>query len=207
MMVAAMLLKGVALGIAVAAPVGPIGLLCVQRALRQGRLAGLASGLGVATADALYAAGAGFTMAALSAFMVEHRTPLQLIGGLVFIGLGLRSLSTRSERRPAAVRSGGLAAAYTSTLLLTLANPQTALSFIAALAALGLAAPDRATGQAGILVLGVFLGSAAWWLMLSYGGAWLGTRLSTTRASSVGRLNGMLLVALGGVALLELLIL
>src|SRR5262245_3166825 len=102
MMVAAMLLKGMALGIAVAAPVGPIGLLCVQRTLRQGRLAGLASGLGVATADALYAAGAGFAMAALSAFMVEHRTPLQLIGGVVFIGLGLRSLSTRSERRPAA---------------------------------------------------------------------------------------------------------
>ena len=96
-MVAAMLLKGVALGIAVAAPVGPIGLLRVQRTLRQGAPC-RTSGLGVAVADALYAAGAGFTMATLSAFMVEPPTPLQLIGGLAFIGLGLRSLSTARLR-------------------------------------------------------------------------------------------------------------
>jgi threonine/homoserine/homoserine lactone efflux protein len=146
-------------------------------------------------------------MAALSAFMVEHRTPLQLIGGLAFIGLGLRSLSARPERQPPAARSGGLVTDYATTLLLTLANPQTTLSFIAAFAALGLATPERATGEASALVLGVFLGSAAWWLVLSFGGGWLRARLSATRTPSAGRLAGLLLVALGGAALLDLLIL
>jgi arginine exporter protein ArgO len=168
MVLPAMLLKGLALGVAIAAPVGPIGLLCMQRTLRQGRLAGLAS------ADALHAA-AGFAMAALSAFMTRHRAGLQLVSGLVFMVLGLRSLWSRPQRGPAAARSGGLVTDYLSMLLLTLANPQTTLSFIAAFAALGLAAPDGGTGQAGPLVLGVFLGSAGWWLVLSSGGGWLRT--------------------------------
>jgi arginine exporter protein ArgO len=139
--------------------------------------------------------------------MVEHRVALQLIGGLVSIVLGLRSLKGQASRWPAAARPDGLVTGYVSTLLLTLANPQTTLSFIAAFAALGLAAPDRLSGHAGTLVVGVFLGSAAWWLMLSFGGAWLRARLSATRTLFFGRIAGVLLVALGRMAVLELLIL
>ena len=162
-------LTGIGMGLAVAAPVGPIGLLCIRRALADGRATGLATGLGAATADAVYGilAAAGLTTAA--AVVALGPWP-GLAGGLMLIALGLKGLaaarSPRPQPAPASARPAAtLAAAFASTFALTLANPMTIMTFAAMIA--GLALPSGGGGSAPfLLVAGVFTGSALWWLFL-----------------------------------------
>ncbi len=163
-----MLLKGLALGLAVAAPVGPIGLLCIRRTLASGQLAGLCSGLGAATADACYGAVAAFGLTAISGFLLNSRLAFGLVGGVVLFWLGVRTFRTTPVAPAAApplTSAGGLLGQYGSTLGLTLTNPSTILSFMAMFAGAGL--HTAAVSDAALLVAGVFLGSALWWLALS----------------------------------------
>lgn len=199
-MALAFLSKGLVIGFSIAAPVGPIGVLCIRRSLAHGRYVGLATGLGAATADAAYGCVAGFGLTAVSAFLIGQRFWLGLIGGLFLCYLGVRTLLTRPAEQPAATPAAGLVPAYVSTLFLTLANPMTILSFVAVFAGFGLgASPDY--GSAGSLVAGVFLGSAAWWLLLSSGVALLGSRLDPGWLRSINRVSGLVLFAFGLYAL------
>lgn len=152
---------------AIAAPVGPIGVLCIRRTFAEGRAAGLATGLGAATADALYGAVAAFGLTAISGFLLSYRTALQLVGGVFLIALGLRTFIARPAAGATKMRGRGLAQAYATTLALTLTNPATILSFLAVFAGAGLAKLGFHPGAATAMVSGVFLGSAAWWLVLS----------------------------------------
>src|SRR5688572_18022009 len=167
-------LKGLAIGFCIAAPVGPIGVLCIRRSLAEGMRIGFATGLGAATADAAYGCVAGFGLTAISDFLVDQRFWLGLIGGLFLLYLAIRTfLAKPPEAGTPNVRSPGLSrsdmtSAYVSTLFLTLTNPMTILSFVAVFAGFGVAISSDYT-NATILVLGVFLGSAAWWLILSTG--------------------------------------
>ena len=161
-----LVLKGLAIGFSIAAPVGPIGLLCIRRAVTEGARAGFVCGLGAATADAAYAFIGGFAMTALARWLVQEQRWFGLAGGLFLIYLGLRTLGAKPAH--AATAPGGRSAlsAYGSTLLLTLANPMTMVSFAAVFAGLGVAgAASYAAGAT--LVAGVFAGSALWWLLLS----------------------------------------
>lgn len=161
------LLKGLAIGFAIAAPVGPIGVLCIRRTFADGRAAGFVTGLGAATADALYGAVAGFGLAAVSGFLLGYLSELRLFGGLFLCALGLKTFLAKPRSNGARMEGAGLAQAYLTTVLLTLANPATILSFIAVFAGAGLGQHRNGFGEALALVSGVFLGSAAWWLMLS----------------------------------------
>ena len=133
----ALILRGFILGLAIAAPVGPIGVLCIRRTLAQGRLFGFVSGLGAATADALYGCVAAFGLTAISALLVRQQDLLRLLGGLFLCYLGVRTLLARPTDQSAAAEGQGLGGAYFSTLLLTLTNPITILSFVAVFAGLG----------------------------------------------------------------------
>lgn len=202
------LLRGLVLGFSIAAPVGPIGVLCIRRTLADGRAAGLASGLGAATADALYGCIAGFGLTFLSGFLVSQQTWLRLAGGAFLCWLGIKTLLARPvENRqavPEAPRSHGLAGAYASTLFLTLTNPMTILSFAAIFAGLGLAGSGgRDYASAGMLVLGVFLGSAAWWLLLSSGVGLFRQKFSPRAMQWVNRLSGVVIAGFGVAALLS----
>lgn len=157
-------LKGLAVGFAIAAPVGPIGLLCIRRTLAGGWRLGLATGMGAATADMAYALVAAAGLTALTELLVGARQPLQFAGGAALIWLGLTFLGAEAPRERASAASTGLAAAYATTFLLTLANPATILSFAAVMAGLG---AMSASGKTVVLVAGVFIGSALWWLGLS----------------------------------------
>ena len=163
-----LILRGFILGLAIAAPVGPIGVLCIRRTLAQGRTIGFVSGLGAATADALYGCIAAFGLTAISALLVRQRDMLSLLGGLFLCYLGVRTLLSRPAAEPVQAEGRGFAGAFFSTLLLTLTNPITILSFVAVFAGLGLGS-GNGYGAAAAIVLGVFLGSAAWWFLLSGG--------------------------------------
>jgi threonine/homoserine/homoserine lactone efflux protein len=161
------LLKGAVIGLAIAAPVGPIGVLCIRRTFAQGQAAGLATGLGAATADALYGAVAAFGLTAVSGFLVAWQPELRFFGGAFLCALGAQTFFARPAAAPAPLRGRGLAGAWASTVVLTLANPATILSFAAVFAGAGLGQARHGPAEAAALVAGVFAGSAAWWLLLS----------------------------------------
>jgi threonine/homoserine/homoserine lactone efflux protein len=133
------LLGGIILGFSIAAPVGPIGVLCIRRTLAEGRASGLVSGLGAATADAIYGCVAGFGLTFISSFLVNQQRWLHLVGGAFLCYLGIRTFLARPADQAALAQGSGLIGAYGSTFLLTLTNPMTILSFTAVFAALGVA--------------------------------------------------------------------
>jgi threonine/homoserine/homoserine lactone efflux protein len=193
-------LRGLVIGFSIAAPVGPIGILCIRRTLSEGRASGFLSGLGAATADALYGCVAGFGLTVISSFLVDQRFWIQLVGGLFLLALGIRTLRSAPAERPASASGTGLAGSYLSTLFLTLTNPMTIISFAGIFAALGVAKTGAELAAAVWLVLGVFIGSAAWWLVLSGGVGLMRERLSTRILRWTNRLSGGVLVIFGLIA-------
>lgn len=198
-------LKGTLIGFLIAAALGPIGVLCIHRSLTQGFWVGFLTGLGAATADAAYAATAGFGLTAVSNFLINYRFWLGLVGGVFLCWLGLRTFRSRP---PALASSApptrqGLLAAWFSTFLLTLANPMTILSFIAVFAGAGLAAsPDYLSALS--LVAGVFAGSGLWWLLLSATVGFLQSRLNVARLRALNYFSGALIFGFGVYALVRL---
>lgn len=197
-------LKGMLLGFAIAAPVGPIGLLCIQRTLARGRWAGVLSGLGAASADAIYGCIAGFGLASLANLLLAWQTPLQLLGGLFLLHLGWRTWQTSPATQQARAHpsSADFLGDYLSTLALTLTNPVTILAFLGIFAGLGLAAEGRNFAAAGALVLGVFAGSLLWWLLLASGVGLLRGRLTPATLRGINRASGLLIAGFGFWALL-----
>jgi threonine/homoserine/homoserine lactone efflux protein len=136
-------LRGLGLGFAIAAPVGPIGVLCIRRTLADGRLVGFVTGLGAATADATYGAVAAFGVSAVTSLLVGLRLWIHLLGALFLAWLGVRTLLARPAVKaatPTAPARAGLLTAWASTVMLTLTNPATIISFAAVFAGLGLSA-------------------------------------------------------------------
>ncbi len=195
-----MFLKGLIVGFAIAAPVGPIGVLCIRRTLAEGRTTGFVSGLGAATADAMYGATAAFGLTLITDFLLGGASWLRLVGGVFLLYLGIKTFLARPAEKAAVTRGGGLLRAYSSTLFLTLTNPTTILSFVAVFAGLGLG--EGAGGfTAAVLVLGVFLGSAAWWLLLSGTVGLFRRKLSTGCLRWVNRVSGVVITAFGVLAI------
>ncbi|HLP09487.1 MAG TPA: LysE family transporter [Opitutaceae bacterium] len=189
-----LLAKGVLIGFSIAAPVGPIGLLCIRRSLQDGWRAGLATGLGAATADCVYGCVAGLGLTVVSGFLVEHRAMLALLGGAFLCWLGFRTLRAHVTGRPAEAKGEAIGGAFFTTFLLTLTNPMTILAFVAVFSGLGLAGQIEGSGA---LIAGVFFGSAAWWLLLSSLVAVLRTRIGPTWLRVVNYGSGLLLCAFG----------
>jgi threonine/homoserine/homoserine lactone efflux protein len=166
------ILQGMGIGFAIAAPVGPIGMLCIRRTLLHGPVAGLATGLGAATADAMYGVVAAGGLG-LAAWLIGHAAALSILGALLLAGLGAESLraflrksgSPTGPERGAETPATSPSVAFVSTFALTASNPMTILGFIGIIAAFG-ASGGGAGAAAWLLVAGVFLGSALWWLIL-----------------------------------------
>jgi len=192
----------VAIGFSIAAPVGPIGVLCIRRTLADGRAAGFASGLGAAAADAVYGGIAGFGLTAISSLLVSHQGALRLIGGVFLCYLGARTFFSRPAQGGTSLSGAGLTRGFGSTFLLTLTNPTTILSFAAVFAGLGAIGPTRGLGSAATLVSGVFLGSALWWLTLSLGVGALRAKFDAPALRWINRLAGLIILSFGVVALL-----
>lgn len=196
----AFFLNGLAIGFSIAAPVGPVGVLCIRRSLAEGALRGLACGLGAATADAAYGCVAALGLTAVSGFLARQQLALGLIGGGFLCYLGIRTMLRAAAAAPAAPAGAGSLGAYGSTLLLTLANPSTILSFAALFAGLGLGRAND-LGSAARMVAGVFLGSALWWTILSGAVGMLRSRVNAAWMRAINRVSGAVLVAFGVYAL------
>jgi len=187
--------------LSIAAPVGPIGVLCIQRTLAHGRMSGLATGLGAATADGMYGAIAAFGLAVISNALVGQQFWFRLIGGVFLLYLGVRTLRSKPATTAAPRAHSTLASDYLSTLFLTLTNPMTILSFAAVFAGLGVGAAGGGYGAAAVLVLGVFAGSALWWLVLSGAVGLLRHRVTPRGLRWVNRASGTIIAGFGALAL------
>jgi threonine/homoserine/homoserine lactone efflux protein len=195
-------IKGFIIGFAIAAPVGPIGVLCIQRSLHNGFKIGLMTGLGAAFADGTYGLIAGFGLTALSSLLIQYQFWIRLIGGLFLLYLGIKLSLTPPREKSVGNSDRSLWHALGTTFLLTLTNPSTILSFIAVFAGLGLGTMHWDYLHAIALVLGITLGSAIWWLLLSGGVAFiLHHRLSPTVMRRINRLSGVIILAFGIVSL------
>ena len=195
-------LKGLIIGFAIAAPVGPIGVLCIQRSLHDGFKIGLMTGLGAAFADGTYGLIAGFGLTALSSLLIDHQFWIRLIGGLFLLYLGIRLFLTPPQAKSSGNSDRSPWHALFTTFLLTLTNPATILSFVAVFVGLGLGTTHADYVHAITLVLGITLGSAIWWLLLSSGVAFiLHHRLNPASLRRINRFSGMIILAFGIYAL------
>ncbi len=204
-------LKGLLIGLAIAAPVGPIGVLCIRRTLAEGRATGFVSGLGAATADAFYGAVAGFGLTLVSVFLQGQEFWFRLIGGAFLGYLGVRTFFLAKPADQATTPNSNsnsnsklkLLAAYLSTLFLTITNPATILSFIAVFGALRVGVGADYV-SAGTVVAGVFVGSALWWLTLSIGVGVLRAKFDANAMRWVNRISGLILAGFGVGSLISL---
>ena len=190
--------KASAVGLMIAAPVGPIGLLCIQRTLSRGASVGVASGLGAATADAVYGAVGAAGLTAVIQLFTAMSLPLAIFGALFLAWMGVRLVQTPVTDGPAKASTGDtLFTAFGSTLLLTLANPMTILSFIAVFAALG-GSQELTPGAMVTMVIGVFCGSALWWLVLTGSVTLVRHKLKQSTLALISRGAGLFLLGFAG---------
>lgn len=194
-----LLLKSFILGFSVSAPVGPIGLLCIQRTLSRGKTAGFLTGLGASTANVLYASVAAFGFSVISAFLLEQEFYLKLLGAIFLFYLGIKTFLKKPADHAANLQGERLLTMYLSTFLLMITNPTTILNFVAMFAGLGFEKGSGSAVTAVSLILGVFLGATFWWLLLSFGVSVFRAKI-TPHLGLVNKLAGILILLLGVLA-------
>lgn len=197
----AIFLKGMLIGLSIAAPVGPMGVLCIQRSLSGGVAGGMAVGLGVAIADAIYGAVAGFGLTMISGFLLANKAWFSVAGGCILLWMGLKTLRQPTQMpatttASARVRNGSLAGDFSASFILGLTNPATIVFFMAVFTAFGAEGLTFDNRGAVTLVAGVFLGSTGWWALLSTAATRMSVKL-TDRLPLVTRISGCVIAAFG----------
>ena len=189
-------LRGVAAGLIIAAPVGPVNVLCIQRSLEKGWRSGLLSGLGAALVDTLYGGIAGFSISLVIQFLIREQFWIRLIGGFLLIGLGVAYYF----KTPRSLKDGHTDSSahsdFVSAFLLTATNPTTVLSFLAVLAMLG-QGQQHALWQTSLLVAGIFCGSMSWWILLTGGATLLRDKVTDNTMLILNRVGGIAIAAFG----------
>jgi threonine/homoserine/homoserine lactone efflux protein len=194
-----LLIRGVIAGLIIAAPVGPVNILCMQRTIFKGWRAGVIAGLGSASADVIYGAIAGFSIAFIINFLEKELFWIRLFGGLLLMAIG----AVYFFKNPGSYETEGETAVsdFRSTFLLTLTNPTTVLSFLAVLAALGMAA-HRQWWRTLFLVAGIFSGSMLWWIVIASVMSRLRDRFNDRSLVWMNRVAGLAIGAFGVVSFL-----
>jgi threonine/homoserine/homoserine lactone efflux protein len=198
-------LQGIIIGLTLAVPVGPISLLCIRRAVADGRLHGIVSGLGVATADSLYAAVAVMGLTVISGFIVAQQIFFRAITGLVLIGVGAKVFLSLPDEPVENGRHEPYSRNYLSMLAITLANPLTILFFIVVLPGFGIVIGGTSPLTSFEFVVGIFSGSVLWWVILCGAVASVRSRFSVQNLQLINHISGALIVLFGIGTLLLLL--
>ena len=197
-------LKGIFVGFLIAAPVGPVGILCAHRTIGSGLKSGLSSGLGAATADTVFGGVAAFGLAFVADFLLANEVWLRLVGALLLFVIGIETLIRTVKTAPDPVPRHRFAADYASTFALTITNPITILSFAPVFVAAGAVVHDANLGGAWSLILGVLAGSALWWLTLCIGVSMFRAKVTDERMRWINTVSGSLIVFFGVLVLLSL---
>ena len=195
--------KGLLIGAAVSAPLGPIGLLCINRCLTEGRVRGFVSGLGAATADMVFCIIAGFGFTFVSRFLDEQAVWISLVGACGLLFLGLRIFFSKPEEKSFTNTGGDLAHIYLSTFALTLINPVTILFFVAVFTSLGVTLSREDYPSLTLLIVGVLAGAVLWWFLLTGCVSLLHRRLTQKTIRWVNRISGTIVMVLGLLAFLN----
>lgn len=193
--------QGIILGLSIAAPIGPIGVLCIRRTLANGMLNGFVSGLGAATADGIYGCVAALGITVVSSFLVDNQVYLRLIGGLFLLYLGYQTFVAVITETTEQAETKSHLQSYTSAFFLTLTNPLTVMSFAAIFAGVGIGTAVKGYLPACLLVFGIFTGSMLWWLILSGAVNRLRVRFDAKRLKWVNQLSGIIIAGFGAVSL------
>ncbi len=199
------LFKGLILGLSVSAPVGPIGILCINRTLHNNYKSGLITGLGAASADLVYGIIAGLGLTVISSFLIHYKTLIQMLGLVFLFYLGFKTLIKQKSKSSITYdKNNKLYKDYLSSFFLTITNPATILFFIAVFASLGLSKFDKSYFSAVLLIAGVFLGSGFWWLILSGITYKLKARISSNILKVIDIISGSIIFLFGIYILVDL---
>ncbi|MES2345051.1 MAG: LysE family transporter [Chlamydiota bacterium] len=191
------LIKGLILGFSIAVPVGPIGVLCIRRTLQYGRFSGFFSGLGAAAADTIYGVIAALGLSFVSDFLLDCELWLRLIGGVILILLGVKTFFAKTLQQSGKVMHKTLISDFISTFFLTMTNPMTILAYVAIFAGFGLTGIKGHHLDATALIVGVFIGSACWWLILSQGVSFFRKRVDAYVMHWINRIAGLIIIFFG----------
>ena len=196
--------KGLIVGVVVAAPVGPVAVMCIHRAIAQGKLAGYVSGLGAALADAIYGAIAAFGVGFLMAPLLDHNDWVRGGGGVILCLVGLRAMLTRRTPAPATRDREKLLSDFVSAFFVTLTNPTTIISFAAIFAAVNIPHIADHPRLGVVLTVGVLAGATAWWFALTTVAALFHGRVADRGMLWIARISGGIIFAFGALLLLSL---
>ncbi len=197
-------IKGFAVGVVIGSPLGPVGVLCMQRSLTKGALYGLASGMGAAAADALFGAAAAFGVSFAAQFLEREQYWFQLGGGSLLMALGLHMILAKWRPPGSAAEAGSLAQDSATTFLLTISNPLTIFSLTAVFVAVGIARGTETLLGGALVTAGVYLGSALWWIVLCTGVSIFRNVMSHVFLRRVHRTSGFVMLAFGSGVLIHI---
>ncbi|MGC8482242.1 MAG: LysE family translocator [Thermodesulfobium sp.] len=198
------LTKGFFIGISVAAPIGPISILCIKRTLSNGLSNGLISGLGAATADSAYSFLAIIGISKISKWLLDSQYIIHLVGGIFLIYLGytiFKSIPVKDSKKESRI---GFISSYLSTLFLTVINPMTILSFGAIFAGVGLFNNNIEFSYSIFPTIGVFLGSTFWWIILCSTTNLMREKLSQNNLVLVNKLSALVILGFGIISLISI---
>lgn len=195
------LTRGVLLGVMVAAPVGPVGLLCIRRTIQKGLLVGFATGFGAAFADAFFSAVAALGVASITDVIEKYRDELHVVGGLFLLFIAWHTWRDKPRQanteevekkylKKAHIKVGGALKAMATSFFITLTNPATLFGVMAVVATLG-GLKNRV--EAGVLITGIFLGSSLWWILLSGGVSLVRGHFTEKRVTTMNRVTAAIL--------------
>lgn len=206
-MILTLLIKGILVGLLASIPLGPIGVICIQRTINKGKLSGFLSGMGAASADTIFAAIAGFSLTFIISFIEERQVIFQAIGGVIVFGLGIKIFYTNpiKQLRRHKRKKNSLLEDYLSVLLVTITNPLAVFLFIALFASLGVVAERTNLLLSLVATSGVFVGAILWWYILT-------TLVDTFRSKFrlkqlwwINKISGAAIFTIGAVAIIGLL--
>ncbi len=196
-MVFELLIKGLIIGFAVAVPVGPIGVLTIKRTLNEGRRSGFITGMGAAFADTLYGVVAECSLTAVSSFLIHEQFWMKLIGGIVMLLIGVKTLLSKPVLRHIKMDNKGLIYNFISTFFLTLTNPATIFAFLAIFAGFRLGSSNINHQGSVVLIVGVLIGASLWWLTLSYIVNKFKSKISHGNLYWINRIAGIVIILFG----------
>ena len=197
------LIKGIIVGFLASIPLGPVGVLCIQRTINKGRTSGVISGMGAATVDSFYALVAAFGLTYIINFIVEQQFYIELIGGGVLIFLGAKIFNTNPIRqiRRHRRKKNRLIEDYFSVFLLTLSNPLALFLFVAAFAGMGMVDSDNSSFKSSFIILGVFIGAMIWWFALTFFINLFRKKFRLKQLWWINKIAGLIIVIFGAAAM------